>query len=461
MKTANSIAVPRVLVVEDDPDGRRSVVEAIRDAGYDVLAAETGKAGIELARREAVDVVISDLKLPDIDGLQVMDEIKRLRGVPVLIMTAYGSVESAVRALKQGAYDYLVKPLDLDDLQAKLARALETSQLRAQVASLRHEIQGRYAARSMVADAPAMQEVLRQIEAVAGTNATVLVLGESGTGKELVARALHADGKRAAGPFVAVNCGAFAETLLESELFGHEKGAFTGASARHEGAFERAQGGTLFLDEIGISPKAVQARLLRSLEEKEILRVGGREAVKVDARIVAASNRDLDELVEAGEFRHDLLYRLQVVTIRLPPLRERREDIRTLADRFRAAASTEHGRHVESIDASGYERLTAYDWPGNVRELRNVIESAVIMARGPVLRAEDLRVGRQEEVGAAASPAGGRLTIPAATTLADLEREALLQALRRHEGNRQLTADELGISTRTIQRKIREYALPF
>jgi DNA-binding NtrC family response regulator len=447
--------------VEDDPDGRRSVVEAIRDAGYDVLAAETGRAGIELARREMVDVVISDLKLPDIDGLQVMDEIKRLRGgVPVLIMTAYGSVESAVRALKQGAYDYLVKPLDLDDLQAKLARALETSQLRAQVASLRHEILGRYSARSMVADAPAMQEVLRQIEAVAGTNATVLVLGESGTGKELVARAVHADGRRSAGPFVAVNCGAFAETLLESELFGHEKGAFTGATARHEGAFERAQGGTLFLDEIGIAPKAVQARLLRTLEEKEILRVGGRETVKVDARIVAASNRDLEELVEAGEFRHDLLYRLQVVTIRLPPLRERREDIRTLADRFRAAATAEHGRHVESIEAVGYERLIAHDWPGNVRELRNVIESAVIMARGTVLRAEDLRLSRPEEV-AAVSAAGSGLTIPAATTLADLEREALLQALRRHAGNRQLTATELGISTRTIQRKIREYALPF
>ncbi len=460
MKAPAAIAAPRVLVVEDDPDGRRSVVEAIRDAGYDVLAAETGRAGIELARREAVDVVISDLKLPDIDGLQVMDEIKRLRDVPVLIMTAYGSVESAVRALKKGAYDYLVKPLDLDDLQAKLARALETSRLRAQVASLRSEIHNRYSARSMVADAPAMREVLRQIEAVADTNATVLVLGESGTGKELVARALHADGKRAAGPFVAVNGGAFAETLLESELFGHEKGAFTGATARHEGAFERAQGGTLFLDEIGIAPKSVQARLLRTLEEKEILRVGGREAVKVDARIVAASNRDLDELVEAGEFRHDLLYRLQVVTIRLPPLRERREDVRALADRFRAAASAEHGRHVESIDPAGYERLAAYAWPGNVRELRNVIESAVIMARGPVLRAEDLRVGRQDE-GAAASPAGPRLTIPAATTLADLEREALLGALSRHAGNRQLTAEELGISTRTIQRKIREYALPF
>ncbi len=455
-----SNTVSRVLVIEDDPDGRRSVIEAIRDAGYDVLSAETGRAGIEIARREPVDAVLSDLKLPDIDGLAVMEEVRRVRsGVPVLIMTAYGSVDSAVQALKQGAYDYLVKPLDLDDLQAKLGRALETSRLRAQVALLRDEMKGRYSARSMVAGSPAMQGVLRQIEAVAGTNATVLVLGESGTGKELVARALHADGRRPGGPFVAVNCGAFAETLLESELFGHEKGAFTGASARHEGAFERANGGTLFLDEIGIAPKSVQARLLRALEEREVLRVGGHTPVKVDARIVTASNRDLEELVEAGEFRHDLLYRLQVVAIRLPPLRARVEDIRALTDRFVAAASVEHGRHIECVEPSCYDRLEGYRWPGNVRELRNVIESAVIMASGNVLHAEDLRIGRGEPTG---SPrAAGGLTIAPGTTLAELEREALLQALRRHNGNRQLTADELGISTRTIQRKIRDYDLPF
>ncbi len=449
----------KVLIVEDDPDGRRSVVEATRDAGYEVFAAETGKAGIELARRVDVDVVLSDLKLPDTDGLRVMEEIRRFRhDVPVLIMTAYGSVDSAVQALKQGAYDYLVKPLDLDDLQAKLARALETSRLRAQVASLRDEIRGRYTASTMVAGSAPMQEVLRQIAAVAGTNATVLVQGESGTGKELVARALHADGKRAGGPFVAVNCGAFADTLLESELFGHEKGAFTGAAARHEGAFERATGGTLFLDEIGIAPKSVQARLLRALEEKEVLRVGGREPVKVDARIVTASNRDLGELVDAGEFRHDLLYRLQVVTIRIPPLRERRDDIRPLVDRFIASACAEHGRHIETVEPACYERLAAYDWPGNVRELRNVIESAVIMARGPVLEAQGLRLGRVASAGAARADG---VAIPPGTTLSDLEREALLQALRRHDGNRQLTADELGISTRTIQRKISDYGLPF
>lgn len=455
MMSTNETA--RVLVIEDDPDGLRSVVEAIEDAGYGVLSAPTGRGGIDGLLREHPDVVLTDLFLPDIDGLKVLAEAQRLNpGIPVLIMTAYGSVDTAVRALKQGAYDYLVKPLDLGDLQAKLTRAMETSKLRTQVTQLRGEVQGRHSARRMVASAPAMQEILRQVAAVAGTNATVLVLGESGTGKELVARALHADGRRAVGPFVAVNCGAFAETLLESELFGHEKGAFTGATSRHEGAFERAHGGTLFLDEIGIAPKSVQARLLRALEEREILRVGGREPVKVDVRIVAASNRDLEELVEAGEFRHDLLYRLQVVTIRLPPLRARREDIRPLTDRFMASACAEHGRHVERAEPGYYAKLESYGWPGNIRELRNVVESSVIMAGGPVLRADDLSLGRNEKGGMPSV-----LTVPAGMTLAGIEKEALLQALRRNDGNRQMTADELGLSTRTVQRKIREYTLPF
>ncbi len=447
----------KVLVIEDDPDGLRSVTEAITDAGYVVITATTGRGGLDGLLRESPDVVLSDLFLPDIDGLKVLEEARRLKpGIPVLIMTAYGSVASAVKALKQGAYDYLVKPLDLDDLQIKLGRAVETSRLRGQVVQLRNEVQGRYSSQRMIAGAPAMQEVLRQLAAVADTNATVLVLGESGTGKELVARALHVDGKRSAGPFVAVNCGAFTETLLESELFGHEKGSFTGAASRHEGAFERAHGGTLFLDEIGIAPKSVQARLLRVLEEREVLRVGGTTPLKVDVRIIAASNRDLDELVGSGEFRHDLLYRLQVITLQLPPLRERREDIRAMADRFISMACAEHGRHIDVVDQAAYARLEAYGWPGNVRELRNVIEASVIMAGGPVLQAEDIRVGRPDAAGTRSSP-----NVPAGMTLAALEKEALLQSLRRNDGNRQMTADELGVSTRTIQRKIQEYHLPF
>lgn len=446
-----------ILLIEDDPDGLRSLEDAIRDAGYQVISATTGRSGCDAFLRATPDVVLSDLFLPDIDGLAVLENCKRHKsGIPVLIMTAYGSVDTAVKALKQGAYDYLVKPLDLDDLQLKLARALEASRLRSQVSRLNSQVHGRYSARAMVAGAPVMQELLRQLSAVAATNATVLVLGESGTGKELVARALHADGKRPAGPFVAVNCGAFAETLLESELFGHEKGAFTGAVARHQGAFERADGGTLFLDEIGIAPQSVQARLLRALESREILRVGGRDPLKVDVRVVAASNRDLNELVEAGEFRHDLLYRLQVVTLRVPALRERRADIRILTDRFVAQACAEHGRHMEAVAPAAYALLESYNWPGNVRELKNVIESAVILTAGSVLGPESLNVGRPTPLTA---PSG--LVLPQGLTLADLEKEALLQALRRHEGNRQLTAEELGISARTIQRKIVEYKLGF
>ena len=446
----------RVLVIEDDPDGRRSVVEAIEDAGYQVAAAPLGREGVARFRDELFDVVLSDLVLPDIDGIDVLQQIRRINDqVPVLIMTAYGSVPTAVRALKSGAYDYITKPLDLDDIQAKVARAAETRRLRAEVSELQGSMRSRYSAKSMVAASPKMKEVLGQIEAVAGTNATVLILGESGAGKELVARALHADGRRWAGPFVAVNCGAFAESLLESELFGHEKGAFTGAVSRHMGAFERASGGTLLLDEIGIAPKSVQARLLRVLEEREITRVGGQGTIRVDVRIAAASNRVLEDLVSEGEFREDLLYRLRVVTIALPPLRERPEDIRPLIDRFVALACAEHGRHVERVMPDYYAAMARHRWPGNVRELRNVVESSVIMATGPVLSAKDVRVG---------SIAGTETTGPAsdgAGTLAEVEKRALLNALQKHDGNRTLAAAELGISTRTVQRKIKEHDLPF
>ncbi len=448
----------RILVIEDDADGLRAVTEAIAEAGWEVVGLAAARAAIERARGEVFDAVITDLVMPEMDGLAVLRELTRLQpDLPVLLMTAHGSIDTAVRALKDGAYDYLVKPLNLDDLQARIARAVETRRLRAEVSDLHRELRRRYTARAMQAGAPVMQAVLRQIEAVASTMATVLILGESGTGKELVARALHVDGRRAAGPFVAVNCGAFAESLLESELFGHEKGAFTGAAQRHPGAFERAQGGTLFLDEIGIAPPAVQARLLRVLEEHEVLPVGGTQPLKVDARIVAASNRDLEALVAAGEFRHDLLYRLQVVTLRLPPLRERREDLRPLADRFLAQASAEHGRRIEGLAPDAYARLEQYDWPGNVRELRNAIESAVILASGPLLTAADFPL-RNSAGGKTHAPPG----LPApGLTLAAVEKEAILQALRRHEGNRALAAGELGISPRTIQRKVQEYQLPF
>ena len=449
----------KILIVEDDADHGRSLREAIGDLGYDVDMAGTGRAGVDAFRTGGADVVLSDLVLPDIDGIEVLRRIREEDGgqVPVILMTAYGSVDSSVRAMKEGAYDYLQKPLDLDDLQAKLGRALETARLRRQVERLSEEVRGRWTARDWVAESPAMREVVRQTLALARTTATVLIRGESGTGKELVARALHADGPRAEGPFVAVNCAAFTESLLESELFGHEKGAFTGAVARRAGAFERAQNGTLFLDEIGDAPASVQVKLLRVLEDREITRVGGHESFRVDVRLVSATNRDLEARVASGAFRQDLLYRLQVVGIDLPPLRERRADIRPLAERFMALAQRGQGRRIREVEPEWYARLEAHAWPGNIRELRNQVEAAVVTAPDEILRAGALRL----EGMPAAAPVPGGWRAPAGMTLADVEKRILEESLRRNGGNRSVTAEELGISRRTIQRKIQEYGLPF
>ncbi|MDR0993015.1 MAG: sigma-54 dependent transcriptional regulator [Verrucomicrobiota bacterium] len=450
---------PCILLVEDDVDHGQSLLEAIADLDYGVRWAKTGKDGVEAFRQKGADVMLTDLVLPDIDGIEVMRRVREMdqARTPVIMMTAYGSVDSSVRAMKEGAYDYLQKPLDLDDLQAKLSRALEAAQLRRRVAQLNEEARQGWSARTWVAESPAMREIVRQTLVLAETNATVLIQGESGTGKELVARALHADGPRAEGPFVAVNCAAFAESLLESELFGHEKGAFTGAAARRAGAFERAKGGTLFLDEIGDAPPPVQVKLLRVLEDRVITRVGGEEAFQVDVRLISATHRDLARQVEEGAFRQDLLYRLQVVGIALPPLRRRHEDIRPLAERFVALAQQEHGRRIQRIEAEWFSRLEAHTWPGNIRELRNVIEAAVVTAPGDVLEASRLQLNgprsadRREE----------SWRIPDNMTLEEIEKQILETALRKNHGNRSLTAEQLGLSRRTIQRKIQEYNLPF
>ena len=449
-----------ILIVEDDADHGRSLLEAIGDLGFEAEWTATGIAGVDAFRAKGADVVLSDLVLPDIDGIEVMKMIRALDEgrTPVILMTAYGSIDSSVRAMKEGAYDYLQKPLDIDDLQAKLARALEAAKLRRRVEQLSDEVRGKWAAKTWVAAAPAMREVVRQTLALAKTNATVLIRGESGTGKELVARALHAEGSRADGPFVAVNCAAFTESLLESELFGHEKGAFTGAVARHAGAFERAQGGTLFLDEIGDAPASVQVKLLRVLEDHEIMRVGGHESFKVDVRLVSATNRDLDARVASGAFRQDLLYRLQVVGIVLPPLRDRREDIRPLAERFIALAQAEHGKCIREVEPEWYARLGAYAWPGNIRELRNTVEAAVVTAPDDVLRAERLRL---DGPGIKTADGGGAWSAPEGMTLEQIEKKILEESLRRNGGNRSLTAEQLGLSRRTIQRKIQDYQLPF
>ena len=453
---AIATAPTTVLVIEDDADGRRSVTEALEAVGHTVISAATGAEGLRLLDGPSCDVVLTDVRLPDIDGMTILARsLARYPLLPVLLMTAYGDVASAVTALKNGAYDYLLKPLNLLDIQSKVAHALETVRLRSEVSSLRSSLHKRYSTAALIAHAPAMRSLLDRIRAVAPTRAHVLILGESGTGKELVARALHTESPRAEGPFVAVNCGALSESLLESELFGHEKGAFTGAVQRHPGAFERAHQGTLFLDEIGLAPLSVQARLLRVLEDRTVTRVGGTGPVPFDARIVAASNRVLAEGVNAGNFRHDLLYRLRVVTLALPPLRERREDIRPLAAHFVSLACREHGRHIETVEDDFYQALETQTWPGNVRELKHVVESSVILAPTPKLGAAELsNQPHTQRVASSENDAVGQ-------TLADLEKKAILRALHRHAGSRTLAAEELGLSTRTIQRKIKDYNLPF
>lgn len=446
----------RILVVEDDPSGRRSIVDVLQDLGLQVSAAATGKEGISLFQQQRHHVVLSDLVLPDIDGIEVMKAVHQIAAeTPVLIMTAYGSVPSSVKALQSGAYDYLTKPLDLDDIQSRVSRAMETARLRTEVDELQKTVNTRHHFDSIVAASASMQEVIRQARALSSTTATVLILGESGTGKEVIAKALHYNSKRAPGPFIALNCGAFSETLLESELFGHEKGAFTGASTQHKGAFERADGGTLFLDEIGDAPKAVQIKLLRVLEEREVLRVGGQTPFRVDVRVLSATHQDLDDLVEAGKFRTDLLYRLKVVTLRIPALRERPEDIRPLADRFIAEASREHGRHIATVEPSFIQALELYPWPGNVRELQHAIESAVVLSADGNLTANSLKLN------AGATATGTGFVVPDGMTFSQLEKDILSQLLTRYKGNRTLTAEKLGLSRRTIVRKIEEYGLPF
>ncbi len=454
---------PNILIIEDDPDNARSVAEAAEDAGFMTASAATGAAGVETFRQQVPDLVLCDLVLPDIDGLEVLDRLRKLDStVPVIIMTAYASVESGVKAIRSGAYDYVTKPLDLDDIQSKMRRACETSRLRRQVDKLSRSVREKYAATAIIAESAGMKSVIAQIEALADTSATVLVCGESGTGKELVARALHVDSKRADGPFVAVNCGAFAETLLESELFGHEKGAFTGATATHKGAFERADGGTLFLDEIGDAPTPVQVKLLRALEEKEVRRVGGRETFKVNVRLVSATNKNLDAMVREGAFREDLLYRLNVVTLRVPPLRERVEDIRHMADRFIARAAAENGKHVTAVRPDFYAALESYNWPGNVRQLRNIVESAVLLSPGGVLCADSVSLpGGAQPRPALADTSAGTPVFDDRMTLEEIERTVLADRLRRNAGNRTATAEQLGLSRRTIQRKIKEHNLPY
>jgi DNA-binding NtrC family response regulator len=435
----------RVLIADDDPAGRELLARVLGAAGHSVTAVSDGREALAEVERAAPDLVVSDIRMGEVDGYELAARMReRAPDVPLILVTAFGNVEGALEAIRLGAFDYISKPYDVDAIRLVVERALRQRALALENRALRREVRDKYRLENVVGRSEAMLHVYKTAARVAASQATVLIEGESGTGKELVARAIHAASPRAAAPFVAVDCGAIAEGVLESELFGHARGAFTGAQGARRGLIEEAHGGTLFLDEIGGVGPALQARLLRALQEGEIRRVGANEAVAVDVRVLAATNRDLAAAVKEGRFREDLFYRLNVVTIRIPPLRERREDVPLLADHFVA----KYGRDRGAITPAARDLLVAYDWPGNVRELENVIERALALNAGGVIVPEDLP-DRIRGAAPAAIPGPGSSERP---TLADVERRYAALVLAEAGGNKTRAAEVLGIDRKTLYR---------
>jgi two-component system response regulator PilR (NtrC family) len=454
------VAEPRVLVVEDEAAQRTLLTALLQGKGYAVAAAEGVGAARRLLDENAFDAVVTDLQMPDGSGLDVLATARRLDAdVGVVVVTAYGTVPVAVEAMRGGAFDVLLKPVDPDALLAVVRRCVEHRDLRRENERLRARITSEMDLAGVVAQSPAMRRVLDTVRRVAPTSATVLVTGESGTGKERVANLLHQHGPTPKGPFVAVNCAALPEGLLESELFGHAKGAFTGAVRERPGRFEEADGGTIFLDEIGEIPLAAQVRLLRVLQEREVVRVGENRPRPVRVRVVAATNRDLEADVRAGRFREDLYYRVHVVRIHLPPLRERPEDVEPLVERFAREAARRHGRTGLRFAPAALDALRAHPFPGNVRELQNVVERAVLLAEGPLVGVESLpdEVVRPREAaeGGDDAPPGGGLD----AAVEALERRLLRAALARANGVQTRAAGELGIDERVLRYKMKKYGL--
>ncbi|MGF1464910.1 MAG: sigma-54-dependent transcriptional regulator [Sandaracinaceae bacterium] len=444
----------RILVVDDEANAREALAALLSDEGYEIQTAADGAEALGLLEPFDPEVVLTDLKMPKVDGLELLERGKRAApNAAFLVMTAFGSIDTAVEAIKRGAENYLTKPLDLNALTALLSRAFEKARLRAEAADLRDRLDHRLAFGEIIGDHPAMQRLLKVVAQVARSKATVLIQGESGTGKELIAAAIHQNSKRRGGPFIRLNCAALAENLLESELFGHERGAFTGAVGRREGRFQQADGGTLFLDEVSEISLPLQVKLLRFLQEKEFERVGGNETLRVDVRIVAATNRNLRASVEAGDFREDLYYRLNVITLEVPPLRARRSDIPILARSFLKRFARENDRSIEGFTDEAIEAMLAYPWPGNVRELENAVERAVVLATDCRIDSSLLPSSGQ----ARSASEDLRLLVPG-MTLAELERLAIERTLEAVGGSTARAAEVLGISRRKIQYRLKEWA---
>jgi DNA-binding NtrC family response regulator len=452
------MARPVILVVDDDP-GIRESFRLILEDHYGVLDVPDGPSALDVVRASQVDLVLLDIRLPGMDGIEVLERIKAIDdGLEVVLVTAVKTVRTAVAAMKLGAFDYLTKPFEEDELLAVIGRALDKRSLEREVTFLRTELARTQDADEIVGQHPSMQQLHRLIGQVARTAATVLVTGESGTGKELVARAIHRQGPRCQKPFVAVNPAAIAETLIESELFGHEKGAFTGAYQRKLGRFELAQGGTLFLDEIGTLRAELQAKLLRVLQEREIERVGGTRAIKIDVQVVAATNADLKDAVSRGVFREDLYYRLNVVPVEVPPLRARAEDIPLLVEHFIRRYRRAFNKRVEALSPEALAALREYRWPGNVRELGNVIERSVVLAEGPVIQLNDLPVDVLLPEHRRKVREADRLPLKSATE--DFERQIVLRVLERVKGNQSEAARILGLHRNSLKRMLERWQAP-
>ena len=483
----------KILVVDDDLVHRTMLRTLLSDWGYAVAEADDGGSAVEAVRREPFDLILMDIRMVRVSGLEALTEIRAFNpAIPIVIMTAFASVETAVEALKKGAYDYLTKPLDFDELRLTLERAMEHSRLKEENLLLRESLGERFDRRNLIGRSAAMTRLLDTASQVAPSEATVLVTGESGTGKEMIAGLIHSNSLRKEGAFVKFNCAAIAETLLESELFGHERGAFTGADRRREGKFRQADGGSLFLDEVSEMSLAMQVKLLRVLQERELTRVGGEEVIRIDVRLIAATNRDLIREIEAGRFREDLFYRINVVTLHVPPLRERPEDIPLLAQEFLARFAVKNRKEIRGFTPQAMDRLLRHPWPGNVRELMNAVERGVVLSRGEYLDEEELSLLLPERglwAGGAGGPAvpesagiqafagqesadrgpgrgagapgfGGNgfpETAEGETSLETVERETILRTLEAAGGNKSEAARRLGITRRTLHQKLRKY----
>ncbi len=453
-----------LLVVDDDIGHLTTLKTLVRSWGYRVTVAEDGSAAVDEVKTQPFDLILMDVRMTQMDGIAALKRIKAHNpAIPVLIMTAYSSVQTAVDALKTGAYDYLTKPLDFDTLRLTVERAMEHTRLKNENRRLKQKLREEFDWQNIIGSSPPMRALIDMVAMVAPSEATVLITGESGTGKELIARSIHFNSPRRSKPFVVVNCAALADTLLESELFGHEKGAFTGADKRREGRFRQADGGTLFLDEIGETSPAMQAKLLRVIQERELQRVGGDETLHVDVRILAATNRDLSGEVKQGKFREDLFYRLNVVTVDMPPLRARHADIPLLAQHFMKQFASRNRKEIKGFTPRAMDLLIRHDWPGNVRELENAVERAVILITGDYITERELPLSISPDRDSASSePAvtGDRmLALDGMQSLESIEKKAIKATLAETGGNKSETARRLGINRKTLHLKLKRYGL--